>query len=53
MSEEDLEIDLDDLEKRMDGALSNLRSEFQTLRTGRASATMVEPINVDAYGAMT
>ncbi|MEL7462597.1 MAG: ribosome recycling factor [Pseudomonadota bacterium] len=53
MSEEDLEIDLDDLEKRMDGALSNLRSEFQTLRTGRASATMVEPITVDAYGAIT
>lgn len=53
MSEEDLEIDLDDLEKRMSGALSNLRLEFQSLRTGRASATMVEPITVDAYGAIT
>lgn len=53
MSEEDLEIDLDELEKRMDGALTSLRQEFQTLRTGRASATMVEPITVEAYGAVT
>ena len=53
MSEEDLEIDLDDLEKRMDGALTNMRQEFQSLRTGRASASMVEPIHVDAYGAST
>ena len=53
MSEDELEIDLDGLEKRMDGALSNLRTEFLSLRTGRASASMVEPIHVDAYGAMT
>ncbi|MFX3653867.1 MAG: ribosome recycling factor [Paracoccaceae bacterium] len=53
MSEEDLEIDLDALEKRMNGALANMKLEFQSLRTGRASASMVEPIQVDAYGAMT
>ena len=53
MSEDELEIDLDGLEKRMDGALSNWRTEFLSLRTGRASASMVEPIHVDAYGAMT
>ena len=47
------DIDLDDLERRMDGAMTALRLEFQSLRTGRASATMVEPVNVDAYGAMT
>ncbi|QIE56085.1 ribosome recycling factor [Pikeienuella piscinae] len=53
MAEDEFEIDLDDLEKRMDGALANMRTEFQSLRTGRASASMVEPIHVDAYGAMT
>ncbi|MFC7703739.1 ribosome recycling factor [Plastorhodobacter daqingensis] len=50
---EDIEIDLDDLNRRMDGAMAALRQEFASLRTGRASATMVEPIMVDAYGAMT
>lgn len=50
---DDLEIDLDDLQRRMDGAMSALRTEFASLRTGRASATMVEPIMVDAYGALT
>lgn len=50
---DDLEIDLDDLKRRMDGAMTALRAEFATLRTGRASATMVEPIMVDAYGSLT
>ena len=47
----DAEIDLDALEKRMDGALSSLRTEFASLRTGRASASMLDPVMVDAYGA--
>lgn len=50
---DDFELDLDDLERRMDGAMTALRQEFLTLRTGRASASMVEPVMVDAYGAMT
>ncbi|MGR3290591.1 MAG: ribosome recycling factor [Paracoccaceae bacterium] len=50
---DDIEIDLDDLQRRMDGAMAALRTEFASLRTGRASATMVEPIQVDAYGTMT
>ena len=53
MAENDLDIDLDDLERRMDGAMASLRQEFASLRTGRASATMVEPIMVDAYGSPT
>ncbi len=52
MSDE-FELDIDDLERRMDGAMASLRHEFGTLRTGRASATMVEPIMVDAYGSLT
>ncbi len=52
MSEE-FELDTDDLKKRMDGAISNLRTEFASLRTGRASGSMLEPVMVDAYGQMT
>ena len=51
--EDDLDIDLDDLERRMDGALGALRTEFASLRTGRASASMLDPIMVDAYGTHT
>ena len=49
----DTEIDLKDLKRRMEGALASLRTEFGSLRTGRASASMVEPIHVDAYGQIT
>ncbi|WP_299359399.1 ribosome recycling factor [uncultured Paracoccus sp.] len=50
---DDIEIDTDDLERRMRGAMDSLRHEFQSLRTGRASASMIDPIMVDAYGAIT
>jgi len=50
---DEIEIDLDDLQRRMDGAMAALRSEFATLRTGRASGNMVDSIQVDAYGTMT
>ena len=43
--------DLDDLKRRMDGAISALEKEFQGLRTGRASVNLLEPIVVDAYGS--
>lgn len=52
MSDE-IEIDTDDLERRMKGAMDSLRHEFSSLRTGRASASMVEPIMVDAHGSPT
>ena len=52
MSDE-FELDTDDLTRRMDGALSALRTEFASLRTGRASGSMLEPIQVEAYGQMT
>jgi len=50
---DDFMLDTDDLERRMDGALTSLRTEFASLRTGRASASMLEPVMVDAYGSMT
>lgn len=53
MSADDLDIDLDALQRRMDGAMNALKTEFASLRTGRASAQMLEPIQVDAYGQMT
>ena len=52
MADEGIEIDLENLEKRMDGALSSLRNEFLSLRTGRASASMLDPINMDSYGSL-
>lgn len=40
-----------DLEKRMNGAIENLKTEFSGLRTGRASVSMLEPVMVDVYGS--
>lgn len=50
---DDIEIDTDDLERRMKGAMDSLRHEFQSLCTGRASASMIDPVMVDAYGSPT
>jgi ribosome recycling factor len=50
---EDFELDIDDLQRRMDGAIGSLRTEFASLRTGRASGSMLEPVMVDAYGQPT
>ncbi|MEL7459605.1 MAG: ribosome recycling factor [Pseudomonadota bacterium] len=50
---DDFELDTDDLTRRMDGAMASLRGEFASLRTGRASASMLDPVMVDAYGALT
>ena len=53
MAHEELEIDTDDLQRRMDGAMASLKHEFASLRTGRASASIVDAIQVEAYGQMT
>lgn len=47
----DGKFDIDDLKRRMNGALSVLKTEFAGLRTGRASASILDPITVDAYGS--
>jgi len=41
---------LAEFSRRMDGALEALRKEFGGLRTGRASANLLEPVHVSAYG---
>ncbi len=40
-----------DLQRRMHGAVEALRHDLGGLRTGRASTTLLDPINVDVYGA--
>jgi ribosome recycling factor len=50
---DDFELDTDDLQRRMDRAIQALRTEFASLRTGRASGSMLEPVQVEAYGQMT
>lgn len=40
-----------DLQKRMNGAVENLRKELNGLRTGRASTSLVETVTVEAYGS--
>jgi len=44
---------LKDIEKRMDGAVEALKKEFAGLRAGRASAGLLDPVKVDAYGTLT
>lgn len=45
-------LDMDALSRRMDGALKTLASDFAGLRTGRASAELLDPVQVEAYGSM-
>ena len=50
---EEIIIDTDDLQRRMDGAFSAMKTEFASLRTGRASSSMLDPITVEVYGQRT
>ncbi|UXN04580.1 MULTISPECIES: ribosome recycling factor [unclassified Bartonella] len=44
-------INIDDLKRRMEGAVSSFKHELGGLRTGRASSSLLEPITVVAYGS--
>ncbi|MGI6246615.1 MAG: ribosome recycling factor [Pseudochelatococcus sp.] len=46
-------FDLDDIKRRMQGAVAALRHDLGSLRTGRASPGILDPITVDAYGTPT
>ena len=50
---DELFIDTDDLQRRMNGALSAMKAEFASLRTGRASSSMLDPVTVEVYGQRT
>ena len=43
-------FDISDLNRRMQGAIAALKHELGGLRTGRASASLIEPVHVEAYG---
>ncbi len=43
-------FDKEDMNRRMNGAVGTLKSEFSGLRTGRASAALLDPVSVEAYG---
>ena len=45
-------FDLNDIKRRMQGAVSALKNDLSTLRTGRASANLLDPLQVEAYGTM-
>lgn len=44
-------VDFAELKRRMDGAVSALRHDLAALRTGRASANLLDTVHVDAYGS--
>ena len=47
-----LPYDAPDIKRRMQGAVDSLKHDFGGLRTGRAAASLLDPIQVDAYGAI-
>jgi ribosome recycling factor len=40
-----------DIERRMEGAVEALKHDLQGLRTGRASITLLDPVQVEVYGS--
>jgi len=46
------QFDKADIERRMKGAVDSLRGDLGGLRTGRANTTLLDPIQVEVYGAM-
>ncbi|MEO5322754.1 ribosome recycling factor [Mesorhizobium sp. CC13] len=46
-----MSLDYNDLQRRMDGAISAFKHDLASLRTGRASSNLLDPIHVQAYGS--
>jgi ribosome recycling factor len=44
-------VDFKDLQRRMEGAIAAFKHDLASLRTGRASANLLDPIQVQAYGS--
>lgn len=44
-------IDLADIKRRMDGAINAFKNDIASIRTGRASANILDPVMVEAYGS--
>ena len=45
-------FDLEDIKRRMQGAINAFKNDLGSLRTGRASPNLLDPIHVDAYGSL-
>ena len=45
-----MSMDFNSYEEKMDKTINNLKKEYLGLRTGRASASLLEPVSVEAYG---
>jgi ribosome recycling factor len=45
-------VDFNDVQRRMDGALTAYRNDLASLRTGRASSNLLDAVSVNAYGSM-
>jgi ribosome recycling factor len=45
-------FDLADVKRRMQGAINAFKNDLASLRTGRASANLLDPIQIDAYGSL-
>ena len=43
-------VDFKDLHRRMDGAVAAFKHDLASLRTGRASSNLLDPVQVAAYG---
>src|SRR6266702_2092088 len=44
-------FDINEVKRRMQGAIQSLKHELGGLRTGRAAASMLDPVQVEAYGS--
>lgn len=44
-------IDINDIKRRMEGAINAFKHDIASLRTGRASANILDPVTVEAYGS--
>ena len=44
-------VDLKDLERRMEGAVNAFKTDLGSIRTGRASSSLLDAITVEAYGS--
>ena len=47
----EFDLNISDIEKRMSGAIASLKNDFLSLRTGRASSSMLDPVVVEVYGS--
>jgi ribosome recycling factor len=45
-------FDLDDVKRRMQGAINAFKHDLGSLRTGRASPSLLDPLQIDAYGSL-